>query len=255
MLAPPLALPLTGFVVILVVLSLSADARELYALPLMLPLALLATPATDTLRRGTANLMYWFSVMGGGFFVIVAWFYWTALELSLPPRLHDHLLDLQPGYATGFKWLPFTLGVLYTVGWIVLLLRLKKSRERPVIAWAASMTMVWGLLAILFVGWVDAGKSYRSMIADMQQALPPKYQCIASQNLGEPQRAMLHYFANIITFRLDNPERQRDCDLMLVHGVASEEYVPLGPWEKIWESARPGDNVERYRLYQRTDIN
>ena len=254
-LAPPLALPLTGFVVILVVLSLSADARELYALPLMLPLALLATPATDTLRRGTANLMYWFSVMGGGFFVIVAWFYWSALELSLPQRLHDHLLDLQPGYATGFKWLPFTLGVLYTVGWIVLLLRLKKSRERPVIAWAASMTMVWGLLAILFVGWVDTGKSYRSMIADMQKALPPKYQCVASHNLGEPQRAMLHYFANIITFRLDNPERQRDCDLMLVHGVASEEYVPLGPWEKIWEGARPGDNVERYRLYQHTDIN
>jgi 4-amino-4-deoxy-L-arabinose transferase-like glycosyltransferase len=254
MLAPPLALPLTGFVVILVVLSLSADARELYALPLMLPLALLATPATDTLRRGTANLMYWFSVMGGGFFVIVAWFYWSALELSLPQRLHDHLLDMQPGYATDFKWLPFALGVLYTVGWIVLLLRLKKSRERPVIAWAASMTMVWGLLAILFVGWVDTGKSYRSMIADMQKALPPKYQCIASQNLGEPQRAMLHYFADIITFRLDIPERQRDCDLMLVHGVASEEYVPLGPWEKIWEGARPGDNVERYRLYQRTGI-
>jgi len=255
MLAPPLALPLTGFVVILVVLSLSADARELYALPLMLPLALLAAPATDTLRRGTANLMYWFSVMGGGVFVIVAWFYWTALELAIPPKLHVHLHTMQPGYEPGFKWLPFTLAALYTAGWIVLLLRLKKSRERPVIAWAASMTMVWGLLAILFVGWVDAGKSYRSMIADMQKALPPKYQCIASQNLGEPQRAMLHYFANIITFRLDNPERQRDCDLMLVHGVASEEYVPLGPWEKIWEGARPGDNVERYRLYQRTDIN
>ena len=92
------------------------------------------------------------------------------------------------------------------------------------------------------------------MIADMRQALPPKYSCIASQNLGEPQRAMLHYLVNIITFRLDNPERQRDCDLTLVQGVASEEYVPLGPWRKIWEGTRPGDRVERYRLYQRTDL-
>ncbi|HEV8517958.1 MAG TPA: glycosyltransferase family 39 protein [Burkholderiales bacterium] len=253
MLAPPIALPLTGFAVIFVVLSLSADARELYALPLLLPLALLATPATDTLRRGAANLIYWFSVMSGGFFIIVAWFYWFALELSLPPRLHDHLLDLQPGYATGFKWLPFTLGVLYTAGWIVLLARLQKSRERPVIAWAVTMTMVWGLLAILFIGWIDVGKSYRSMIADMQRALPPKYACIASQNLGEPQRAMLHYFADIITYRLDQPQRRRDCDLVLVQGVASEEFVPLGPWQKIWEGARPGDKAERYRLYQRTN--
>ncbi len=253
-LAPPLALPLTGFVVTFIVLSASADARELYALPMLLPLALLATPATDTLRRGVANLIYWFSVMGGGFFVIVAWFYWIALELAIPAKLHVHLHALQPGYGPGFKWLPFTLAALYTAGWIALLLQLKKGRERPVIAWAATMTMIWGLLAILFVGWVDVGKSYRSMIADLQKALPPQYHCIASQNLGEPQRATLHYFANIITYRLDNPGRQRDCDLTLVQGVASEEYVPLGPWQKIWEGARPGDNVERYRLYRRTEI-
>jgi len=253
-LEPPLALPLTGFVVTFIVLSASADARELYALPLVLTLALLATPATDTLRRGVANLIYWFSVMGGGVFVIAAWFYWTALELAIPPKLHAHLHTLQPGYGPGFKWLPFTLAALYTAGWIALLLRLKKNRERPVIAWAATVTMTWGLLAILFVGWVDVGKSYRSMIADLQKTLPPQYQCIASQNLGEPQRAMLHYFANIITYRHDDPARQRDCDLTLVQGVASEEYVPLGPWQKIWEGARPGDNVERYRLYRRTDL-
>jgi 4-amino-4-deoxy-L-arabinose transferase-like glycosyltransferase len=254
MVTPPLALPLTGFIVIFLVLSASADARELYALPMMLPLALLATPATDTLRRGAANLMYWFGVMGGGVFIIVAWFYWTALELAIPPKLHAHLHTLQPGYTPGFKWLPFTLAALYTVGWIVLLLRLKKSRERPVIVWTAGMTLVWGLLAILFVGWVDAGKSYRSMIAGMQQALPPQYECIASRNLGEPQRAMLHYFAGIITYRLENPGRTRDCGLTLVQGVASEEYVPLGPWRKIWEGTRPGDKVERYRLYRRTDV-
>ena len=124
---------------------------------------------------------------------------------------------------------------------------------RTVVAWAATMTMIWGLLAILFVGWIDAGKSYRAMIADLQKSMPQSYTCIASRNLGEPQRAMLHYFANIITWRLDAPGRQRsDCDLALVQGVASEENVPLGAWQKIWEGTRPGDKVERYRLYQRT---
>jgi hypothetical protein len=188
--------------------------------------------------------------MGGGVFILTAWFYWGALELSLPAKLHEHLLDLQPGYETGFKWLPFVLGALYTAGWVVLIAWLKKNRERPVIAWSATMTMIWGLLAILFVGWIDAGKSYRGMIADMQKALPPKYTCISSLNVGEPQRAMLQYFAHIITWRIDVPERKRsDCDLMLVQGAAGEERVPLGPWQKIWSGARPGDKVERYRLY------
>jgi len=119
-----------------------------------------------------------------------------------------------------------------------------------VIAWAATMTMTWGLLAILFVGWVDAGKSYRAMILDMHRALPAHYRCIASRNLGEPQRAMLDYYTGIITWRLDTPGRERDCDLLLAQGVASEENAPPGAWRKIWSGARPGDKVERYRLYQ-----
>ncbi len=247
---PPVALPLIVFAVVFVVLSVSADARELYALPLVLPLALLATPATDSLRRGAANLMYWFGVMSGGFFILTAWFYWSALELSLPPKLHEHLLELQPGYDTGFKLLAFALGALYTIAWIALMIRQKKCRERPVVTWAATMTVTWALAAILFVGWVDAGKTYRGMIADMSKALPAKYTCISSLNVGEPQRAMLQYFAGIVTWRIDVPARKRgDCDFMLVQGDASEENVPLGPWRKVWEGARPGDKVERYRLY------
>lgn len=250
---PPAAMPLVVFAVVFAVLSASADARELYALPLVLPLALLATPATETLRRGAANLMYWFGIMSGGFFILTAWFYWSALELSLPPKLHEHLLELQPGYETGFRLLPFVLAALYTAGWILLLLRQPRCRERPVVTWAATMTATWALAAILFVGWVDAGKTYRGMIADMTQALPARYTCISSLNVGEPQRAMLQYFAGIVTWRIDVAERKRaDCDFMLVQGDASEENVPLGPWRKVWDGARPGDRVERYRLYALT---
>jgi len=252
-LEPKIALPLTAFLVIFAVLSASADARELYALPTLLPLTLLATPATDTLRRGASNLIYWFSVMGGCFFVLVAWFYWTALEFGIPADLHKHLHTMQPGYTPGLKWLPFIFGALYTIGWIVLLARIKRGPRRPIIAWAAAITVLWGLAATLFVGWVDTGKSYRSMIASMQKALPAKYRCIASRDLGEPQRATLEYFAGIITYRQEVPERRRDCSLLLIQGNARAERPPSGAWRKIWESARPGDDVERYRLYRRIE--
>ena len=128
--APPYAMPLLGFVVIFVLLSVSADARELYALPMLIPLALLATPSIDTLRRGAAYLIYWFSIMGGGFFMIVAWFYWIALELAVPAKLHLHLHTLQPGYAPGFKWLAFALAMFYSLGWVFVLLKLRKSQDR-----------------------------------------------------------------------------------------------------------------------------
>jgi hypothetical protein len=60
---------------------------------------------------------------------------------------------------------------------------------------------------------------------------------------------MLHYFSNIVTHREEVATRRRDCDLLLAQGTAREELVPPG-WRKIWEGARPGDKVERYRLYR-----
>src|SRR6185295_11799946 len=100
--------------------------------------------------------------------------------------------------------------VAYTTLWIGVLVKLKKGPERPAAMWAAGITVMWGLLAVLFVGWADAAKSYRSMFAQMQRALPAKYNCIASRDLGEPQRASLHYFAGIITWREESPARRRE---------------------------------------------
>ena len=248
--SPAIALPLTGLVLSVAVLSFASGARDLYALPLLPALALLAVPGVSTLRRGAANAWLWFSVMATTFFIVVAWFYWAGLELGVPARLHAHLHRIQPGYAPGFKALAFTFAACYTVAWFVFLARLKRVPERPVIAWAAGVTVIWGLLNILFLPWVDTGKSYRSTFAGLQQNLPAQYRCVSSRNLGESQRAMLHYFAGIVTHREENAARRRNCDLLLTQGTAKEEFAQPG-WRKIWEGARPGDKVERYRLYRK----
>ena len=249
---PAIALPLTGFVVTFVLLSLGSGARDLYALTLLPAAALLAVPVARNLRRGAANAWLWFSITGVTFFIIVAWFYWTGLELGVPARLHTHLHRLQPGYTPGFKALPFTLAACYTVAWFVLLAKLKHSMERPVMVWAAGITVLWGLTAILFIGWVDTGKSYRAVFTGMQKNLPPQYRCMASRNLGESQRAMLHYYADVITEREEIAAQKRQCDLLLLQGVVREEPAVAKGWRKIWEGSRPGDKVERYRLYRRT---
>jgi 4-amino-4-deoxy-L-arabinose transferase-like glycosyltransferase len=252
---PAVTLSLAGLVVTLLALSEAADKRELYAMPLLLPLALLATPGVESLRRGAANAWYWFSVMGFTFFILVGWVYWSGLELGVPPRLHAHLHRMQPGYPPGLKLLPFVLGLAYTALWFVTIAKLRKSPQRPAFVWAAGITATWGLAATLFIGWVDTGKSYRSMIASLGTALPASYRCISSRDLGDPQRAMLHYFAGILTYREESAERRRDCDLMLVQGVPQEERAPAGNWIKVWEGNRPGDKSERYRLYRHAGLN
>jgi hypothetical protein len=248
---PVILLPMTGFVLTLAALSASSDARELYALPLLLPLSLLAVPAPETLRRGAVNAWYWFSAMTFTFFVVVFWFYWSGLELAIPLKLHQHLHRIRPGYAFGFRWLPFLLGIAYSLAWLGVLASFRRSPMRPVITWGAGITVMWALLAILFVGWADNAKSYRGMVASMQRAMPKRYDCMSSRELSEAPRAMLYYFAGIITHREEVPARRRACELMLMQGVSQGEVVLGAGWKKIWEGARPGDKDERYRLYYR----
>ena len=118
------------------------------------------------------------------------------------------------------------------------------------IIWAAGVTIVWTLGALLLVNYIDTGKTYRSMVMRLSQALPAGHGCIYSQSLSEPQRAMLHYFANIITVRLEKSGPRPDCDLLVTQDNSENPGQVGGPWEMIWEGRRPGDKDERYRLYR-----
>jgi hypothetical protein len=246
-----LTLPLLGFLITLAALFAPVDKRELYALPLLIPMTLLAAPAADGLRRGAANAWYWFSVMGFTFAIVVGWFYWLALEIGVPARLHQHLHELQPGYAPGFRTLPFALGAAYTLTWFAVLWGVKRTQERPAVIWAVGVTVVWSLLAILFIGWVDTGKSYRSVMLGLRSALPAQHRCIASRGLGDAQRAMLHYYIGVITRREESDRTARNCDLLLVQSRPGEEHGLPRAWQKLWEGQRPGDRSERYYLYRR----
>lgn len=246
---PAVQLPLLAFIVMLAVLSAASDARDIYALPLLLPLTLLAAKGVDTLRRGAASALDWFGMTTFGLISALLWLGWFAMLTGRPEQLAANLARLQPGFAASLQVPPFLLALLVTSLWIIAVAGLKRSNRRAIVNWALGLTMMWVLLATLWLPWIDAGKSYRSMIAEMQQAMPASYRCVASQSLGEPQRALLEYFAGIVTKRLEvNPKAK--CDLLLLQGSAGEKADPGRQWRKIWEGARPGDNKERFHLFQ-----
>jgi hypothetical protein len=250
---PEIQFPATAALVTLVVLGAASDARELYALPILLPLSWLAAGGIPTLRRGAASALNWFGIMTFGFFAALLWFYWFALVAGHPERTLKRLLYLQPGYVPSFEPFPFVVAVGLTLAWIALLFYGKRFHRNPrsVMNWAAGVILIWGILMTVGLPWLDAGKSYRSMIVSMQKAMPAHYQCVASKRLGEPQRALLEYHAGILTRRVE-VHKKIECDLLLVQGsVSSPEQAPGPEWRLIWEGARPGDRKERYWLFRR----
>jgi len=249
---PGIVLPLIAFAVFFVFLSVIGEARDVYGMPLLLPISLLAVVSFETLQRGAANLYYWFAIIVCTFFAIVGWFYWMAIDLEVPSRLWKHMMDMQPAYQSGGRTFEVLLAVLFTCAWLVLLFNIKRRPERPVITWAIGITLIWALVALLLVRYIDTGKTYRAVFTQLSQALPERHGCIYSQSLGDPQRAMLHYFGNILTVRLEKPGKRPDCDLLITQDKWNAPSQHHGPWKLIWEGRRPGDKLERFRLYKQS---
>lgn len=246
---PGVQFSLTAALVILVVLLTASDAREVYALPILPPLAMLAAAGVDSLKRGAYAALDWFGLMTFGLFSGFLWLGWIAMLTGWPAKLAERALVLQPAYHGSFRLFAFSVALGYTLTWLLLITRLGRSNRRAVVNWTAGITVMWSLLMSLWLPWIDTGKTYRGMVADMKQAMPARYDCLSSQALGEPQRAMLQYYAGIVTYR--DETRPRHCDLLLVQGGAGNPPKVGNRWHVLWEGARPGDNSERYWLYRR----
>ncbi|WP_230368889.1 hypothetical protein [Paludibacterium denitrificans] len=79
---PVLQLPLMFFAVILILLTFSDRQSPEYAMPLLLPLSVLAAVELDQLRRGAAAFLNWFGLMTFGFFGLLIWAGWAAMNFG-----------------------------------------------------------------------------------------------------------------------------------------------------------------------------
>jgi 4-amino-4-deoxy-L-arabinose transferase-like glycosyltransferase len=245
-----LQLPLVSFGVMLITLSLSAKIEEVFALPMLLPIALLATASLSMLKRGAANALDWFGIMTFALLAIMMWWGWGGLLLDNQAKITHWLKDYQPGFEPELHTTSFFIALAATTLWVVVIWRVGRSMRRATLNWASGVTLIWILAMTLWLPWLDIGKSYRYMIVSLKQSLPKHYQCIAGEHLGDGQRAMLHYFGDIIT-QHDSKHR---CDLRLIQGdKVSKPLLDESRWKKIWEGSRKGDKNEQYRLYQRME--
>ena len=243
------SVPLIALVTGLAIACSAGSRGELPLLPLLLPLALLGGQGLSDLRRGAANSLAWFGAMTFSLLGALIWLGYCALQTGFPPRIAANAARLEPGFVSHFAWLPLIAAGAITLAWIALVFRSARSPQRSVTFWAAGLAFFWALTMLLWLPWIDYGKSYRRVANSLQAALAGHPGCIASRGLGEAQRATFDYHAGIVTRRAETGARH-DCPLLLLQDNAGRpEPGPAGRWKKIWEGNRPGDRSEKFRLY------
>lgn len=245
-----LALPLVAFATLLVVISLTRKASDGMGLALLLPLALAAASTPDRLSRSIASFMDWFSLLFFGIVAVAGWLYWTAAITGLPEKAANAVARQAPGFTFSFAPAGFVIAVAFTLLWAYAVLRAHRNNRRAIVNWSAGITLVWVLANLLGLPAVDHRLSYRATAQTIAAQISPAPHCIASRNLGEPQRALLHYFGKLQFVSADKPAAET-CDWLLAQGTRSDEPPVDLQWQLVWEGARPGDNDELLRLYRR----
>jgi 4-amino-4-deoxy-L-arabinose transferase-like glycosyltransferase len=251
-----LVLSLVGWTV----LFLAHTARDLYALPLIAPLAVIAAGGLTQLPPRVCSASFWLSA---GLFTLLAlalWFVWLSGSLtgSAPdwPIIARHL-PLEHAFAR--PWPVLAAAVVVSLGWGWLLWRIRPPGPGALLAWPAGMVLLWCLLAWLHFPWIDQAKSYRAVMRDIQAALPREFNCVAdlvtpeSLRLRESERGLLHYFAGVKIQHASSPAHSA-CDFILleVQQRKHPDGVSLGPdWELIWSGQRQADTRDAFLLFQR----
>lgn len=247
---PKYQLLISFFLVNLLLLGFGADDREIYALPLLLPLAVLAGGAIETLKRGAAGLLNWFGLILFGMMGFIIWLGWFAMMAGWPTKLAQRMKFLSAIHEPYFNWMAFAAAVVVSIIWLLVISNNKRSNRAAVTNWAVGITMAWSLLMTLWLPWIDSAKSYESMILSLKKAIPRNYACINSRNLGAPQRALLDYYTGLRTQPFESGQRL-DCDLYLLQDERGREKVEPGKdWKLIWHGKRPADRRESFRLYK-----
>ncbi len=235
---PVYQLPLVSFLVIIGVLSASTTNRVLYALPLLLPVTLLAVPGIEALPGKAKEIGSRASLLFFGLVALVLWSGWFVLMSGVPAALASKLHDFQPDYVPSVNWTLLCAAVLYTLVWVVLASRSASSPDNLALTWTLGTVLAWSLIMTLWLPALDSGSSYRADFTDLRKALPARYSCVARLGLGESERAMLEHYAAVTT-RPAGTSAAGECDLLLEQRAGKSLRLAGPEWQEIWQHKHP----------------
>ncbi len=254
---PRVALPVifagTGFAV----LQSSATVRELYILPFIAPLALVAMQGIDKLPRRLHASWDIASRVLFGSTAVLAWIIWSIMSGPANTHASLHWLGrwLPLDWVLPFKPALISAALLMTFGWLWLLPVYKHTGKwRGALSWCAGAILAWGLVSTLLLPWLDYAKSYRSVFDNLAASMNIEWNdgdCMASTGLGESEAPMLYYYTGIVHQPAANTATT-GCTWLIEQSRRDNARAPAGDWRLFWSGARPGDTDELLRVFVRT---
>ncbi|MGF6871280.1 ArnT family glycosyltransferase [Paraburkholderia sp. MM5477-R1] len=256
---PRVALPVLFAGIGFAVLQSSATVRELYILPFIAPLALVAMQGVERLPAHLHTGWDMTSRVLFGSAAALVWIVWSIMTTPASTHASLHLLG---------RWLPLDWvlpispalivgALLLTIGWLWLLPSFKYAGKwRGALSWCAGAMLVWGLVSTLLLPWLDYAKSYRSVFRDLGAKMDIEWNdgdCMASSGLGESEAPMLFYYTGIVHQPSEDP-RTTACTWLIEESRRDNARPPAGEWRLFWSGARPGDSDELLRVFVRTPM-
>ena len=254
---PHIALPGGVLLALLCALLLHQPVGDAGLMLLVPPLVLLAAFGATSLRRSLDNLIDWFAIATFSLFALAAWLYFVALTTGTPPRMAASVMRLVPGFEPAWRPLAWTLAIVATVGWLLLVGW--RIGRRPPMLWrgpvlaASGLTMLWLLLVLLYLPAVDYYRSYAPLAAQVRaeadRAAPGA--CIEGYRLFAAHKAVLGYHGGL---RFAPPSANAACPLLLQRDSRRthlDDAPPEGDWIMVWEGLWPARADEILRLYRR----
>lgn len=250
---PKYQLLLTFLLVSFAIIGFDNTPKEIDALPMLLPIAILAGGSIETLKRGAAGLLNWFGIMLFGTISFVIWLGWFAMVTGSPAKLNERMQILSGSMDISLHWLAIIIAILATCIWLLVINNYKHSNRAAITDWAVGMATAWTLLMTLWLPWIDAARSYKGVMQEIQQHMPKQYACLSSKGLGDSQMALLDYYTNMKAHPVELSQHI-DCDIYLIqgeHGKDKGNQVGIGSeWKLLWEGKRAAYTRENFRLYQ-----
>ena len=247
---PKFQLIISFFFCSLICLGFGAPAKDVSALPLLVPLVALAAGSVEHLKRGAASALNWFGIMLFGLIGFLIWLGWVAMITGYPAKIKERLQFLSGAHNANFNWLIFLVAMAITVIWVLVCLRAKHTNRSTVSNWAVGMTFSWSLLMSLWLPLIDSARSYQPVFQGMDLAIPKHYNCINSLHVAQPQRLLVNYYTDI-TLKPVTTLQQVSCDFYLIQTNPSKNITQLEKDAKlIWKGKRAADRKESFSLYQ-----
>jgi hypothetical protein len=221
--------------------------RELYALPVLVPLSIAGSVAVDRFPpRAAFAATATMAIVAAGVAVLAWWIWLHGMVNGHPPVVPFLEHYLPSDYPFRFHGALVSGAAVATVLWIVVWVARPAGSWLPL--WTANVAFAWCVVMTLMLPWLDDAKSFRAPFQDLAGRLP-RTECIESVGLGEGQRGMLDYLARRTTLRVERSAR--DCPYVLVQTGHDGRHPPLprGRWSLLWQGARDGESRERFLLY------